>query len=77
MSKRYVGVLNYTNNRLPITKMVAFEHDIDAAKTAIDEHASDNNIDLLKNYHIAVYECEDWGDQNGNDIPVKIETIYP
>jgi len=76
MSKRYAGVFNYMQDKLPMTNMIAFEHIIEEAECIIREHANMFKKNVSKDYHIAVYECENWGDQDGNDIPTKIETIY-
>lgn len=71
MKQRYVGIYNYEKNSLPMTKMVAFEQSLEAAVTVVREHANDNNHSSA-DYHIAIYECEEWGDQNTEDLPVKI-----
>jgi len=71
MKQRYVGIYNYEKNSLPMIKMVAFEHSLDAAISIIHEHANDNG-NSFADYHISVYGCEEWDDQNRHDLPVKV-----
>lgn len=68
---RYIGVYNYVKNDLHLRKMVEFDGNIDVVRKSISEHIENNDTDP-SNYHISVYECYNWGDQNGHDLPIKI-----
>lgn len=72
--KRYVGVYNYTKNGRPMIRVVGFSYSEEIVRHEIEEHIASRDIHSSpSDYHISTYECKRWDDQNGEDLPMKVD----